>query len=159
MWLIQSVALTVTFLLSVIAHLIPALFQVFVWLTRFAFVLVFRITGRPMAFGGLVLLSGVIYSAMTLLLIPFALIVMPVGIAFAILCTAGGIWGLCVGYQAALLWQAELLRLPDTNTQRLFGIPDSFFRSPSSPSRGRTEENVFQDGIVLGETGEWDDRG
>jgi len=156
MWLIQLPALALTFLISVLDHLIPALFQVFVWLTRLAFALVFRVTGQSIGLGGLVLLSGILYATAALALAPLAAVVMPALVALAVLGATGGVWGLCVGYQAGLLWQAEQLRRPDTDTQRLFGLPPSFFRSPSSPSRGRTED-VFQDGIVLGQTGEWDD--
>jgi hypothetical protein len=159
MWLIQSVTLTMTFLLSIIAHLVPALFQVFVWLTRFAFALLFRVTGWSIALGGMVILSGVTYAVIALLMVPLVQIVIPAGMAFVLLGTSGGVWGLCVGHQAGLLWQAEQLRRPDTNTQRLFGLPTSFFHSAPQSRGEQSAENVVHDGIILGQTGEWDDRG
>ena len=136
----------------VLMHLVPALFQVFVWLTRYGFELLVWLVRRPVAHGALVLISGLLWAGIALLLVPLLRWVVSVETAVWLSLAIGAIWGFCVGQQAALLWQVAQWRNPMHSPGRTFGLPDEFFEPEASNARPRSMEDLWRDGIILGQT-------
>lgn len=156
-WIAQLLLLTLLPLL-ILRQLLPALFQVAVWLTRTLFALLFSLTGWRPAQGPLILLGGALWAGVTLLWWPWVGWLLPAATTFWLLAGVGGLWGLCVGHQAGLLWQAELLRLPDADPQRLFELPSHFFRREPGSPRGAPPahdlDELLRQGIILGQRGD-----
>lgn len=149
-WIAQLLLLTLLPLL-ILRQLLPALFQVAILLTRTLFALLFSLTGYGLAHGALILLAGALWAGGALLLWPLVGWLLPTATTFWLLTGVGGLWGLCVGHQAGLLWQADLLRRPDADPQRLFDLPASFFRREPDPPPAYDLDDLLRQGIILGQ--------
>ena len=154
-WLRVVIGLVVallTVLVQLLVVLVPALFQVFVWLTLPLFTLVTQMTGWQPARGALIVLASLGWAGASLGLLPWLGVLLPTSVAWICLLIVGGSWGLCVGYQAALRWEADHLRLPNPDP-RQFGLPGHFF-SGTDAGKCKSErlDELLREGIILGET-------
>lgn len=136
--------------------LIPALFTATVWLTGALLLMGSRMLGRTMHEGWVLVLTTILWSVLFLLI---ALPLLPTLIWFGVTAEVamltsgllGGGWGLCVGYRLATMQQLMLWRTPDPDPARLFDQPTHFYRREETSQRERTVEDLFAEGIVLGE--------
>lgn len=156
-WFIQLMVMAVILPITLLTHLVPPLFHLFAWLTRYLFAVAYHCTGRTLSHGALILLAAGIWGGAALLFLPWVQMVLPSTTAFWLLVIVGGLWGLCVGHQAALLWQAELLRLPDTDTRHLFDLPPHHFQSNADPRAAQDRNESEEPGIGLGYTDDFTD--
>ena len=154
--LMQVVTLLIAVPFLILTHLVPALFQVCIWLTLPAFTFIVQLAGRQLARGALIVLSSLLWGGGTLVFMPILDWLLPSLVAGLILFGVGGMWGLSVGYQAALRWELDQLRLPDTDPGRQFSLPPHWFGSTATSQDPRTMDELVNDGIILGQTeDEW----
>lgn len=136
--------------------LIPAAFTATVWLTGALLLLGSRMLGRSVNEGWMLLLPTALWGAIFLLL---SLLLLPallwLGVTAEVTLLVGGVvgggWGLCVGYRLVTMQQLLLWRTPDPDPARLFDQPSHFYRREESSRQERTVEDLFAEGIVLGE--------
>lgn len=145
------IAVPLILLTQLLIHVVPALFQIFVWLTLPLFTLVTQLTRWQPTRGALIMLATLGWAGAALGLLPWLDVLLPLQVAWITLLTIGGLWGLCVGYQAALRWEADHLRLPNTDP-RQFGLPGHFFGGTDTGKRKSERlDELLRDGIILGE--------
>jgi len=155
MWRVMQLLVTLALVpLMVLMQLVPALFQIFVWVTYMVFLTGGRLLARPLDAGPIVLLSGLLWGALALLALPWLSIVLVPNIALLVLGAIGVIWGLCIGGQVAWRWQVDRLRVPDLDPYRQFGLPAHLFGHPQLHPKTRSLDEMMADGIILGETEE-----
>ena len=146
---IGLVGLLIVGLLAIIAQAIPAVFHLFVFFERFIFMLVSQITGRLVSIGLLSFISAGVW-AIVALLIGSPLLSPYFGDGIRVwLFLAGGLWGLIIGYQAALLEYANQLRTPGMIIDERPGVLPPPSRTPGS---GKSLEEMWSEGIILGES-------
>lgn len=152
-WLV-GVAITVLF--SIFIHVTPALFQICIFFERLIFAGVQRTTQRPLSIGELTLASSLVWGVGAALvgLVFLAGIVGQVTSAVAV-GSIGLIWGLSVGYQAAVQEVAHQLRQPGALEYHHPGslVSRSHEGQPMDPDL-RPRDDMWLEGIFLGEARE-----
>ena len=135
---------------------IPALFKIAVWVTNAAVGIYTNTNRRMLSEGLIVLLSMIGWAAIALLATPLLLVAgatMPA--AFIGAAIAGGIWGLCVGYQVSQQQAMLITQQPQLDPARHFGLPSHFYTATTEPIETISADELLQQGVVLGEDVRW----
>lgn len=152
LWLV-GIVLTAAF--SVFVHVTPALFHVCIFFERLIFALVQRTTSRLVSIGELTLLSGVVWGVGGALLGMVFLSGMVGAMTGALaLGSMGIVWGLSVGYQAAVQEVAHTLRQPGSLEYHRPGSLSSGFDVTEPTSFNPSADDSWLEGIFLGEARE-----
>lgn len=153
LWFV-GILLTAAF--SVLVHVTPALFHVCIFFERLIFALVQRTTSRLVSIGELTLVSGFVWG-MGGALIGMVFLSGVVGAATGALAlgSMGVVWGLSVGYQAAVQEVAHTLRRPGSLEHHRPGSLSSGTDEvvQASPDFS-TRDDSWLEGIFLGEAQE-----
>jgi hypothetical protein len=136
--------------LALVAQMIPAVFHLCIFIERFIFMLVSQVTNRLLSVGLLTGISALVWAiAAALVGTPFLSRYFGQGITLWLF-LAGGMWGLVIGYQAALLEYAHQLRRPGVLVEQRPGILPPPGAS-GAPSQSKSLEELWSEGIILGE--------
>lgn len=147
---IGLVVMVIVGALALVAQLIPALFHLCIFIERFIFMAAAQLTNRLLNIGLLTLISGVVWAAAAALVgTPLLAFYFGSGVVLWLI-IAGGLWGVIIGHQAALLEYAHQVRRPGAITHELPGpLPTIGAHIPSTA--GKSLEELWTDGIILGE--------
>lgn len=137
-----------------LSQLIPALFWVAVWGTRAFFEASFRVINVWPDRGIVIMFSATLWAGIAMLFLPVLMLFLPLQVGLVMLGGIGGLWGLCTGYQATVMWRIAELRTPDADPGRIFNMPRGFYRQEETQKRREPTqpEDLFKDGIILGES-------
>ena len=137
-----------------LVRLVPLVFRMLAWLTYVFFLTGSRFCGVRLNPGLAFVLSGLLWSGLALLLLPWLVLVMSSSRALLVLSIAGGLWGLGIGTQVGLHFQLDAMRQPDLDSKRQFGLPHHLFGGSRPQGREKSVDELLREGIILGETGE-----
>ena len=148
--LIGLVGIVIVGALALVAQTIPAVFHLCIFIERFIFMIVSQMTRRLLSVGMLTGISALVWAvAAALVGTPFLSRYFGQGITLWLF-LAGGMWGLVIGYQAALLEYAHQLRRPGVITEQRPGVlPSSSVHS--TQTGGKSLDELLREGVILGE--------
>ena len=150
------VGIILTAALSVLVHVTPALFQICIFFERLIFALAQRTTHRLVSIGELTLVSGLVWGVGGAL-VGMVLLSGIVGTVTGALAVGsmGAIWGLSVGYQAAVQEVAHVLRNPGVlEHHRPGSLTSGLDEAQSTPPDLGAPDDIWLEGIFLGEARE-----
>lgn len=151
-WVVGVIVATA---LSLLVHVTPALFHISIFFERLIFGAAQRLVARPLAIGELTLVSGLAWAGGTALL-GWVFLAGVVGSSSALLIAGsmGLVWGLSVGYQAAVQEVAHYLRQPGVLEHHRPGYLGSQAASNGSQAPSMSVDDLWHEGIILGEARE-----
>ena len=153
--LIGLVGIIIVGAIALVVQMVPAVFHLCIFIERFIFMAAAQVSNRLLNIGLLTLISGLVWAAAAAILgTPFLSPYFGSGVTVWLL-LAGGLWGLIIGHQAALLEYAHQIRRPGAIRRELPGsLPPS---SVSAYTSEKSLEELLLEGTILGETSSDDD--